>query len=314
MDQSHGNIEDFEKVLDIMDESKEDSTFKKVLKEELLKGLSYPKAKSNSLEKVAPEYKDFLSSNNILGLEYIKALKKINSIIVPITIKRKDSAFIDENLNKKSNITSATSLRNILNENTNLKNNEDLKLIENYVPNSTLKILEDFKCENKYFPNLKNFEKEIIYTLNRLSFKEFGNIPDVYEGLEYKIKKAALNCSSLEELVENIKSKRYTLSRINRILVSSLLGITKQDLEMSKNITPYVRILGFSKSGKELISKIVNQNPNINLVTSVKSFENSLSDSNLKRMLDIDIFSTNVYNLILKKKNTNDYNGKLLEI
>lgn len=155
-----------------------------------------------------------------------------------------------------------------------------------------------------------------------MSIKEISNIPDVTEGLEYKIKEASLNSTNLEDLITKIKTKRYTYARICRILVNALLGITKQDFEMSKNIIPYARVLGFSKKGKNLLSKITKQNENINLITSVKKFEDSCSDRNLKRLLEIDILSTYLYNSALysntKTDKTihllNDYNQKIVEV
>ena len=155
-----------------------------------------------------------------------------------------------------------------------------------------------------------------------MSIKEISNIPDVTEGLEYKIKEASLNSTNLEDLITKIKTKRYTYARICRILVNALLGITKQDFEMSKNIIPYARVLGFSKKGKNLLSKITKQDENINLITSVKKFEDSCSDRNLKRLLEIDILSTYLYNSALysntKTDRTihllNDYNQKIVEV
>ena len=79
---------------------------------------------------------------------------------------------------------------------------------------------------------MHDFEKEIFYILKKMSIKEISNIPDVTEGLEYKIKEASLNSTNLEDLITKIKTKRYTYARICRILVNALLGITKQDFEM----------------------------------------------------------------------------------
>lgn len=93
--------------------------------------------------------------------------------------------------------------------------------------------------------NLKPFEQILFYTIRNMDILELKNIADVVEGLENKIKKASYISSSLEELIDNIKSKRYTESRIRRILVSILLNITKKDINLAKTTTPYIRVLRF---------------------------------------------------------------------
>ena len=94
-----------------------------------------------------------------------------------------------------------------------------------------------------------------------------------------------------------VKSKRYTSTRIQRILLYALLGITKKDMEISKNPLPYVRVLGFNENGKKLVSEISKNNPKLKIITSVKKFVDSNKNKNLKQMLDKDIFATNVYTL-----------------
>ena len=90
-----------------------------------------------------------------------------------------------------------------------------------------------------------------------MSIQEIANLQDVSEGLENSIKQAANSCNNLEDLIDSIKSKRYTQTRIQRILVYSLLGITKKDINLSKRIIPYIRVLGFNKHGKKIISSII---------------------------------------------------------
>ena len=96
------------------------------------------------------------------------------------------------------------------------------------------------------------------------------------------------------ELIESIKSKRFAQTRIQRIMLYSLLGITKEDMKISKKVIPYVRVLGFNKNGKRLLSQI---NPNIKVITSLKKFEDENKNLKLKRMLEIDKFASNIYTL-----------------
>ena len=134
-----------------------------------------------------------------------------------------------------------------------------------------------------------------------MSIEEIANLPEVTEGLEYSIKKAANNCNSIQNFIKSVKSKRYTQTRLQRILVYALLGITKQDMELSKKIkAPYIRILGCNENGKKLLSKIVSKNTNLSVITSIKKFIDENKNTDLDTMLKKDIFSTSVYTLAFK--------------
>ena len=154
------------------------------------------------------------------------------------------------------------------------------------------------KCKNGHFvPGFSAFEKIIIYNLRTMSLENIKNLPDVSEGLENTIKKAALSCNTIEEFINIATSKRYTETRIRRILLYSLLGITKKDMLISKKTMPYARVLGFNNNGKKLLSEIAKQNPNLELVTSVKKFIDSNKSKNLQVLMDKDIYASNVYTL-----------------
>lgn len=139
-------------------------------------------------------------------------------------------------------------------------------------------------------------------------------LPDVTEGLENKIKKASDSCNTLIDLVNIIKSKRYTLTRINRILLYALLNISKKDIQDSYKVNPYIRILGVNQKGKELLSKISKSNKNINIVTSPKKFLDTNKNKILKSMLEKDMFASNIYTLGYTKnsKANLDFTNKFL--
>ena len=134
-----------------------------------------------------------------------------------------------------------------------------------------------------------------------MTLEEISNLPDVSEGLENNIKNAANSCNTLEEFMNIIKTKRYTSTRIKRILVYALLGITKKDMKDSTKNIPYVRVLGFNQKGKELLSVISNSARNIDIITSVKKYMDTNPSKYSKRMLDIDINATNIYTLGYEK-------------
>ena len=94
-----------------------------------------------------------------------------------------------------------------------------------------------------------------------------------------------------------VKTKRYTQTRIQRILLFALLGITKKDVQSAKRVIPYARVLGFNEKGKMLLSGIAQNNPKMPVITSLKKFMDTNTNKTYKRMLEIDKFATDVYTL-----------------
>ncbi len=271
---------------------KEPKAYKNILSEELNKGISFPKARENALMQYLnnnKKYAHVLSSpNNILGIEYIKALKKYKSNIRPIPITRFEAGYND--LNYSGNIASATAIRNII-------KNGNFEIARRLLPPPSYAILMDNIKQGHIIPDLSVFERQIIYNLRKMDTSEIAELPDVTEGLEFSIKKAANSCNTIQEFLTLIKSKRYTSTRIQRILLYSLLGITKKDMTLSKKVNPYVRVLGLNNRGKFIISEIAKANPRLEIITSVKRFADRSNNKNLKLMLDKDIFATNVYTI-----------------
>ena len=149
-----------------------------------------------------------------------------------------------------------------------------------------------------------------------MTLSEIATLPDVSEGLENKIKAAVNTSNNLEELILKIKSKRYTQSRIQRILLYALLNISEKDIAMSKKQMPYIRVLGFNKNGKKIISAIANQNPKLQIIVSVKKFMENNTDKHLHTMISKDIFASNVYTLGYEYNSIAnlDYTHKVVEI
>lgn len=284
------NITILNKFADVLyNEPKE---YKNILSHELKKGVSFPKARENALMMYLNDIRTFANvlsaPNNILGIEYLKALKKLKSNIQPVAISRYEVGHND--LGYTGNISSSTAIRNVI------KNN-GFDIARRLMPPPSYSCLIENIKNGHIVPDLSVFEKQIIYNLRKMDISEISNLPDVSEGLENLIKKAANSCNSIVEFMNIVKSKRYTSTRIQRILLYSLLGITKKDMEISKKVTPYVRVLGFNNRGKFLISEIAKANPKLEIITSVKKFADSNSNKNLKVMFDKDIWATNVYSI-----------------
>ena len=284
------NVDILNSIADVL--LREPKEYKNLLSKELQKGISFPKARQNALVAYLNDFRKYAtvlsSPNNILGVEYLKALKKYRSKIQAIAIERYEAGYND--LGYTSNIASATAIRNMV------KNN-GFKILKNLMPAPSYATLMEAIKNGHLVPDLSVLEKQIIYNLRKMSTTQIAQLPDVSEGLEFALKNTANSCSNLVDFLNIIKSKRYTSTRIQRILLYSLLGITKKDMDLSKKVQPYVRVLGFNERGKFLLSEIAKANPKLEIVTSVKKFYDATSNKNLKAMIDKDIEATNVYTI-----------------
>jgi len=290
-----GDIDLLKKIACII--SSEPQYYRDVMKQEIRNGSSFvtsrAKAVMEYMKKNDPESVDFdqlqtilQSSNNILSFEYIKWLIRLKSPITPVTIKRIHSYYNDETLNKK--MASATAIRKAIECNA-------FDSIRDHVPGFTFDILKkDFEAGmGPVF--LDNFFQPIICLLRSMSSQNIAKIMDVNEGLENRIKRAATLSSSLTELIGNVKSKRYTETRIRRILINTLLGINKDQVTSFKEAggPQYIRVLGFSEKGKKLLAKIKNTCP-LPILTNIGDYRKYKNDS-LEKMLELDIMSSDIY-------------------
>ena len=289
----------------------EPKEYKALLSHELSKGMSYPKARENALMLYLNDIRRFApilsSPNNILGIEYLKALKKYRSTITPLSIQRIKSGYND--INFSGNIASATAIRNLI-------LNHEYKDLNKILPISSYSILKENIKKGHIVRDISNFDKIVLYKLRSMSIEEISNLPDVSEGLEYSIKKAADSCNTIYELINIVNSKRYTKTRLQRILLYALLNVTKKDIQISKKVMPYIRILGFNEKGKYIVSQISRNKNKLNLITSVKKFNDQNTNKNLQLMLQKDINATNTYTLGFENDSWSnlDYTQKIITI
>ena len=272
--------------------NEEPKEYVNLLKEGLSQGVSFPKAREQALIKYIDDnvrYKNILNnSNNILAVEYLKALKGCKSKITPVAIKREKVYYNEEKI--VDDFASATAIRQMILE-------KDFHSLSKVVPRDCYDILsKEYEVGNVIF-DIQRFEKEIFYVLRRMSVEQIAKLPDVSEGLENTIKSAANFCNNVRDFIQMVKTKRYTQTRIQRILLFALLGITKKDVQSAKRVVPYARVLGFNEKGRLLLSGIAQNNPKMEVITSLKKFEDSNTNKTYKRMLDIDIFATDIYTL-----------------
>lgn len=233
--------DDIKKFLDIFDifESKE---YLPTLKSFLDKGESYALARQKAVEFLLKEDASFLSKpNNILGIEYIKALKKLNSSIKPVGIKR---AFVShDGKEETNNFASASNIRE------KIYNNQPYL---NFVPENIREDIKEKTLNNEYC-NCEEFYKACYRKLLNTSSSTLSENPYIGEGLEHKFLKELNNSTCYHSLLENVKSKRYAYSRLKRIMLANYLEITKESINSPLS---YVRILAFNDKGRELIKSM----------------------------------------------------------
>ena len=225
--------------------------FDNKVREYLDKGVNYPTALSKTLE-VITKYR-IKEPNDILAVSYIKEIIKNNYSIEPVAIKRTND-YHGEIIS--GDIINASLIRKML------TNGND---VSKYVPRATLKYLNDIPSKDKYYSLLKY---QIINNIDNLD-----SFQTVDEGLNNLIKKNIYNANNLDELINSIKTKRYTYNRLNRMFTHILTNFKKEDnrgLEIN-----YVRLLGFNKKGRSYLNKI-KKDMEISVVTGYKGINDKI--------------------------------------
>ena len=249
--------------------------FELSLREFLAEGLSYPTAFSKAL------FDEKLGSNDILALEYLRAIKTINSKIEAYSIKREKTGYYDD---EKDNFASATYIRKILLD-CNKKKEDKLNKIKNLVPEFSYKILEE---NFGVFSYLSDFYDLIKYNIIK-NHSELKNIQDLEIGLENRLYKYSLENLSFKDFFYEVLTKRITISRLQRILLHFLFGLTKTITEKIKNEVPFVKILGFSTKGQEYLNYL-KKSENYNkrkILTSNRNLKEILNEE------EIELFNFN---------------------
>ena len=186
-------------------------------------------------------------ANDILGIAYVRALKRENSSIEPIALKRRGSDYRDENVEDMREYPSATMLRKLIDE-----NGIDEKIKE-FVSKETFETLQKAAKLGRAPVNASNLDSAIIAGLRLLDAAALDNIADAGGGLGEKLISAAHRVTSCEELVSAVSGKNYTEARVRRTVLAVLLGVTPEDL---KAHPAYTTVLGFSEEGRAMLSEL----------------------------------------------------------
>ena len=289
-----GNVEKLSAIAKILLE--EPDEYKEVLKRELKNGHSYPVARNTALQGLScwdfDSLKILSMPNNILGIEYIKALMKTGSKMNPVTIKRRGSNYNDCSLSEL--YSSAMAIRS------SIATTENLENILSDVPPSVYNIMKE--RQNVSFPIVPDdFSEMLHYKL--LSEKEngFTDYIDVSPDLSDRIAKNVHEYKNYESFCDLLKTKNMTYTRISRCLLHILLDLKTADTA----IPAYLRILGLNTTAGDL-SKALKENCTLPIISKLADAKNQLSNQAVN-LLKEDVFASNLYDTVASHKFDSDF-------
>ncbi|MCQ2460723.1 MAG: nucleotidyltransferase family protein [Clostridia bacterium] len=253
------------------------------IKEELTGGITYAVARENAVRKLyGDKIADIISKpNNILAVEYLKAMRSLGSNFDIMPILRRGAEH--DSLKENGEFSSASALRIMLERG-------DEKAFE-YMPCGSVAEFKRLQNVGRAPVAIDDSERAILSRLRMLTVEEIKEAPDISEGLENRIYNAIQSATSLEELYSIVKTKRYTHSRIRRIITSLYLGIAPQD---ALHKVPYIRVLGFNERGREIL-RAAKDNAVMPII--MKSSQSYDLPEYGKHIFDLECKATNLYNL-----------------
>lgn len=291
-----GMIDTLDSIADLLVDESE--PFKFLLKKHLSLGNSFSTARSLAITETMKisgknpmEIREAIAKpNNILGIEYLKALKRLDSKIKPITFKRIGHGYKDTSTDQ--GIASATAVRRLL-------LNDETSSTKMLLPESSYELLMDFYSEYGKFNCIDNYTDLIRYLVRKESQDELLQYMDMETGLENRLKRLTSKSYSAEELVSQSITKRYPGTRIRRLLIHIMTGMKKNFIEEALERTPeYVRVLASNTKGFEIINEI-KRSSDLKVITKFSDAPSTLSNVS-KAMLEKEVLATDVYYLALK--------------
>lgn len=260
------------------------------------KGYTYPRALNSVVNGIDPEAAAIISEpNNLLAVEYLRALKRLDSRIKPFTVKRLSADH--DSTTAENGFTSASNLREMIQNGRNIgefTTPEWASAISSAVSKGELAALS-------------RLERVILYKLRSTDADEISQIYDIGQGLEHRIYGARM-AGSLDELLFTIKTKRYTMARIRRIILALLIGITKDDM---RELPPYGRILAFNERGTEILAR-AKERARIPYGSSIAKL--SQTGGAAERFAELEIRASDIYGLALETVTSaqKDYRAKIM--
>ncbi len=277
-----GSIEPFINTYDLITSQQE--SYQQSINKFMKTGMSYPKALNEAYAHLIKGYDqsfvDLSQPNNILGYHYIEAAYHLKAFIKPVTIQRIVSGYHDDVLPGQS-IASATGIRKVI------FNDQGVNDLTPLLPKASLQSIVEWQTNIGSFGSWQQFYPYLRFQIIRTSIEQLASYAEVTEGIEYLLKEAAQKSNTFEHFMELVKSKRYTWTRIQRMLTHIYTGFTWDDLKQASSPT-YIRLLGMTEKGQLYLNKH-KKNLSLPLVSRVGSVKDS--------MLSQDIKATDLYTL-----------------
>ena len=286
------------------------SQLKKASKE----GLSYPAARQKALTSVLPSLSDksdlIVSPNNILGIEYTKALLRSGSTIVPMTINRSDNGYSSTVLPSEGSFASATSIREILFQKNSAESKE---ILAPFLPESVLENLVNYNEITGYSYGSSNAFSDLLkYKLMLERYEGYRQYWDINEDLSAKIANHLNDYTGFEEFALSLKSKDITYTRLCRSLMHILFNMTDDKVAsyQQDNYTTYLRVLGLKRASSGLL-KNINSNSDKPLIQNLRKAGLSLTDLE-KQLLNETVAASSIYDFCHCKNAKNEYSKEIV--
>jgi len=296
-----GSINELQALAEIL--TNEPEEYRKLLKNHLAKGMSYPASREKALTEYfentgcgLPDISAAISgANNILGIEYLKALIKTKSRIKPVTVRREGNNYNDSHLSVS--FSSATSIRE------HIKVDGLSENIITAVPASTEAVMREEVEAGRGPVFIHDFDNVLLAVLRTLGKNGTEHLPYMSEGLHNRLYKGLSQASSVIELVDKCCTKRYTKTRISRGVFHSLTGLTEEDFGYFNSIggPQYIRVLGLNQKGREMLSEM-KKTAALPIIIKAADYSEALNEAG-RKMLEIEAKATDMYVLGYKGAN-----------
>lgn len=270
----------------------ETPAYQKELKKALKEGLSFPRARAHALYGQSSQAL-LQSPNNVLALTYLQVLYEKQWPLIPVPVARKGAGYSETKLNPGI-LPSATSIRELLASNPGTISPE----MRHYLPSSTSEVLEREYRIGRSPVFKESLDPQLMTLLRRCSKESFQQIVDVSEGLENRLWRMSRESKNTKEFLACLKTKRYTLTRLQRLLIHLLLDYTREKEKHLDSGPPYLRVLGFTAKGKELLRRIKKASSLPVITKAAHSKKHDNAGEHYTTCWQMDILATDLYSLL----------------
>lgn len=260
--------------------------FQSELKKALKRGVPYAAASQQAATAIVGEAvaEHLASPNNTLGIEYLRAIAAQDADFNVFTLQRQGA--LHGELTPKGAFASASLLREMVRD-------DNMSLINAYMPVEAVSVLQDAYESGEITTQTLHLEHALMAHLRSLSIDAYANLPWLSEGLENRLYRESRIATDYASLLDAVKTLRYPMARLRRVLWASLIGLTAND---TKGLPPYIRILGMNTRGREILAAA---SPTLPVLT--RSAQISNLDERARRIFELECIGTDLHALAMKR-------------